>query len=520
MANTTSFFDLILPGFGEYRDSWWDPINSNFTTIDTWSQSIDLEIVAARFSKTSLSEFLAVGHETDGNLKATPEVTAAHISPIYGFQTPEPALFDLTTRVSQVEWEMWYSREGNADLRRALAARMPGIKNQILEGAKDGNGHPAWLGYSGGTSLHVDGSSTPLWVSIDGRLGRVRTDHTLTVSGAAGTRYLYAQYLEDGVEGKIVVDGRLTVPLGTTSFDVNNYPIYFNDASRDYTALDVEVGDILSLIDSADIGNYVVKTVAPDLTLTQLEIVGQFPTGGVSTINYTISDPLKMTLGLDTAEEDPLPTGKFYIGEVDFDGSAITEVRPRQYRDTYVSEWREIGVSIIPIFEEIFEHNLGTDLLDVSVQVSTADDGTAPIEELSLTSITRNYVLSLTKGTLAALLSNTLSFNQGTLPQFTQGTFNPGTSDATHAADQLNPGSLPSLSGTVALTPQGADVSGISGAPAGSLTGDVYTDSSVKVQWTKSKLWVKNAESGKFYKGYSGTTNTAGFLRVIVRKRG
>lgn len=516
MANTSAFFDLILPGKGEYRDTWQIPVNANFTTIDTWAQAIDLEIVAARFSKTSLSEFLAVGHDVDGNLLSTPEVNAATISPIYGFQTPDPELFDLTTRVSQVEWEVWYAREAQANLRKAFAARMPAIKSQILECKKDvDNLYPAWLGYTG-ANAHIDGSDVALWLSIDGKLCRERTLRSVAISGAAGTKYLYAQYLEDFDAGKIVVAGEAVPPAtpnGTTGFDVNNYPIYFSDITKDFTTLDVEVGDVLTLIDSADKGNYVLKEIAPGAVISQLTIIGQFPTGGISSINYNIYDPLRMSFGYDSSE---VPAeGKYYIGEVDFDGSAITAVRARHFRDTFISEWREISVTTT--FEEIFEHNLGSDVLDISVQARLTNSDAEPIEELSLTTITRNLNLSLSSSGLTLDKTSDITFNQGTLPSFTEGTYTHTDPDPTGSfshpvADSLNPGSLPSLSGEVVYE--------LDGNVTGSITGDVYTDSSVKVKWNKSKLWVKNAEIGKFYKTYSGTATTTGYLRVIVRKRG
>lgn len=503
MANTSPFFDLILPGKGEYRDAWWDPINSNFTTIDTWSQGIELELVAARFNLTSLSEFLAIGHEVTGELKPTPEVSAARISPIYGYQTPEPANFDLGGRVSQVEWEMWYSREGQASLRGSHAFRAGGIKNQVLEGAATSTGYPAWTSYAGKIAT-IDGRTTNLWLSIDGNLGRVRSTHDIDFTGkAAGTYQLYATHLADLDVGKIVIDGGTPLPAISTGFDVNSKPVYFSDTTKDFTALDVKVGDLLVLEDTPDKGSYVVKTIAPGGTLTQLEIWGQFPVGGYSSITYKIYDPLRLSFGVDTDRDDPVPAGKFYIGEVDYDTSAVTDTRATHFRDTYISEWRTIDVGTVPIFTEIFDHMLDSDILDISVQVSTENDGSAPIEELSLTTVTANVVLSLSSGTLA--LNGTGAVHDLILAPGVWPTLTPG--------DQgLSGGSFPYLTGDI--------IYALTGTPTGSVTTDIYPDSSAKVKWTKSQLWVKNAVSGKFYKDYDGTARQAGFLRVIVRKRG
>lgn len=506
MANTSAFFDLILPGKGEYRDAWWDPINANFTAIDTWAQAVELELVAARFSKTSLSEFLAVGHETTGELKPTPEVLAGQISQIYGFQTTEtnPVPYDLSARISQVEWEMWYSREGQASLRGSHAFRAGSLKSQILDGTKDGSGYPTWLGNTG-ADAHIDGSTTNLWLEIDGTIGRVRTNQTVTMSGAAGVKHIYAALLADLDAGKIVVDGGLTPATASTGFDVSSKPVYFSDTAKDFTALDVKVGDLLVLEDSPEKGSYVIKTIAPNAVASQLEIAGQFPVGGYSAISYKIYDPLKLAFGAEDSKIDPVPAGKFYIGEADFDGppsNSITAVRARHFRDTFVSEWRPIDVTSVPTFEEPFSHNLDSDILDICIQVSQEEDGSAPIEELSLATVTNNVTLSLTSGTLA--LNGTgarhdLVLDPGTLPT------NPG--DLT-----FTPGTLPALSGDI--------IYALTGTPTGSVTADIYPDSSVKVKWTKSQLWVKNAVSGKFYKDYDGAPQQDGFLRVIVRKRG
>lgn len=509
MADTTSFFDLILPGKGEYRDAWWEPINANFTTVDAWAQAVQLEIVAARGSKSTLAAFLTVGHETSGELLRTPEVAAACISPIYGFQTTEE-LYDLSARLRQVEWEMWYSRESQANLRGAHSFRMPGIKNQILSGSKDANGYPTWISYAGALAT-VDGRTTNLWMSVDGALGRVRFKHDISFAGKSeDTYYLYAQLLTDDAAGKVVTSGT----IGATSMDVNNYPIYFNDSSKDFTALDVKVGDVLVLADTSEKGSYVIAEVAPNTTVTQLKITGQFPVGGLAPITYSIYDPMRLAFAIETTETPA--AGKFYIGEIDFDGTSVIDARPRHFLDTFVSEWREIDVSTVPTFEEIFGHNLGSLDLDISVQVSATDDGLSPIEEMSLTTISRNYGLSITSSGLGLTKSDSLSHTPGVLPTFSQGVDTHYDPDAggsyVQGTDVFTQGSLSAMTGTINYA--------LTGSVTGNITGDVYTNSSVRAKWTRNALWVKNAESGKFYKSYDGTSTQAGFLRVIVRKRG
>jgi len=39
MANYTNFLSLTLPGAGEYRNAWNDPMNRDLTVIDQWAMA-------------------------------------------------------------------------------------------------------------------------------------------------------------------------------------------------------------------------------------------------------------------------------------------------------------------------------------------------------------------------------------------------------------------------------------------------------------------------------------------------
>lgn len=515
MASYSNFLSLVLPGFNEYRDAWWEPLNANFSSIDQWSQQVNQEIVNARFTKKSLAEFLAIGHESTGKLKPTDEMIAARNSPIYGFPDPKPSTYLLKSRLDQTDWEVLNGREGQSDLRALSAFKFAGIKNQILDGAKDANGYPLWMA-SLGTNVVIDGSVTPLWLSIEGKLGRVRTLKNIPITGAAGTRYIYAQYLSDDDAGKIVVDGDSVIapPIaanGVTSLNIASHPIFFNDATRDFTLLDVKPGDILNLLDQNDAGKYLIAEVTPGAIVTQLRIIGEFPFGGISAINYNIIDPLAVATG---SSLDALPVaGRLYIGEADWDGAGITAVRPRHFKDSFIGEWRAVnittglpnlGTSVPGVFETRYDHNLGSDILDISVQVSTANDGSAPVEEMCIATITNGLNVAISDG-IGLSKTSTLSFLQ-----------------ATHAPDTLTPNtpqaytqggfSGGSLAGTIDFAK--------TGTVTGSLSGDIEIDNGVRVKWSSRSIWIKNAVLSKFYKDYSGTPKTEGFIRVIVRKRG
>lgn len=532
MANKTAFLDLIQPGFTEYKDSWWEPLNSNFDTLDTWASETDQEIKDARFGSTSLSVFLAVAHESNGQLKQTPEVKRAGNSPVYGFMTPTPTIYTLGERIDQVDWETWYGREGFSSTKEMSAFRAPNPKHMVLSGSMDANGYPTWMGYTG-ASLKIDGSVTPIWMTIGGRLARIRTLKSIPITGSAGTRYVYAKYLPDGDEGKIVVDGRMVSPTpgnGTTSVDLSGYAIYFNDLTRDFwpmkLANTIMAGDLLTLTDSVEAGPYVVKEIIEDTiitgTSTQMTIIGTFPVGGISSVNYMIADPLAVEVGVDTTETPA--DDKLYLGEVYFDGASIanfsgdtTAIRPRHFRDTFVGEWVQVdigsgngtpnlGTPVPGKFETRYNHNLGSDILDITVQASAANDGSAPVEEMSMATIdASSLAVSIANG-LGLTKTDTLSY---VAASHAADVFNPGTSDATFSQGSFSGGNMP---GTINYA--------LNGSVTGSLSGSVYTDKSVIVKWTKNHLWIKNAVLNKFFKDYDGTARTAGYIRVIVRRRG
>lgn len=512
MATKTPFLELLLPELGEYRDTWHAPLNDNLITVDAAIQSVTEEVINARQGKTSLLAYLQVSINNDGTLKAAPEVVKARNSFVYGQRDPvSNALFTLKDRLNQVDKEVWAGREGQTSLLEALASRETQITSMILTGTKNVNGYPTWLSYSAANVI-VNGVGTPIWMMIDGKQCRVRTQKNITLTGSAGMKYIYAQYSATGAQ---VVDGDSASPPpaaanGTTSIDINSEATLFTDVTRDFTSEDVQPGDLLTLLTGSDAGEYLIKEVAPGGVLTQLKIVGIFPVGGLSSIDYTIADRLGVTLGFDTALSPA--TGKLYIGDAYFDGVAVAtipsdtaSVRALHFKDTFVGEWRAVDVGVTPTFEEVYQQGLRSDVLDVCVQVSQADDGTQPVEELSVGQLVNTFGYTPSNGTLTVGVG-TLAVGIGTLAVSAVG-LSAGAQTIT---------SQPALTGSPALT--GAPT--LSGTVGGTLSGSVQMSRAVAVNWDLNKVRVKNVHSNTFYKDYSGTIRTAGFIRVVVRKRG
>lgn len=478
MASSTAFLQLVLPVNGEYENTWDSPLNANLTKIDTWASGVAGEIVDARFTKSTLKAFLEVAHNSDGTLKPTTEVSNARSSIAYGDEDDDAEDLDLADRLDLGDREILLARSGSASLRDGLAFQHY-LQDQVLSGAKTLQGYPSWMGFTGSV-VRIDGSTTPLFLMAGGHLMRTRVQEEVNLSGeAAGTKYIYAQYEPDGV---IRVDGDSSSappasPSGVTGSDGTKVR-KFTDSTTDFTTKDIEVGDLLEILgSSANAKEYQIAEVAPGADVNALLVKGVF-SSSLASLDYIVKDMLSPSYGFDTALTPA--DGKLYIGEADFDGASVTAVRAMHFKDSFVSEWRAVDVAGgSPTFEEIFNHNLMSDQLDVIVQASQANDGTQPVQALSM---------GVLDNTLGVTINNTLNF--------TPGSHNPGTSDATYT-----PGSL---TGTV----------------TGAISGTVVPESSVFAKFSRTQIHVKNAVSAKFYKDYNGTQRQTGFIRVLIRKRG
>lgn len=460
MSSTTSFLSLLLPLNGEYVDTWDEPMNDNLTKIDNWAQDINDEIVTARFGESSLAEFLAIAHNADGSLIPTPEVLNSRSSTLlYGDESQTGVNFDLATRLGQGDKEVFYAREGSPDLRSNLARRLSKI-SKVLEGSEDANGYPTWMGFTG-INVNLDGATQNILFLISGKVARIRKLEQISISGGAGVKQLYAQFNETGL---IRVDGDSTTAPpatanGTCSSDGAKVRL-FSDLTVDFTTKDVKVGDILEILGNGlNAGLYQIAQVAPGGNVNQLKILGVFPGGSLSSLNYNIYDPYAVTLGFDAVQTPA--DGKFYIGEADFDGTSVTAVRAIHSGDMFVGEWRSVDLTSATSFTEVWAHNLFDDALDIEVQVSLNNDGTSPIEIMSFGNMINTLVLN-----------NSLGISTG---------------------DQ-------SLTGTIALG------------------GVIQDGKSVKMNFTNKQVTVSNSTASLLFKDFSGSNHQTGYIRVVVKK--
>ena len=479
MATTTTFLGLVLPANNEFFNTWDTVVNENFVKVEAKIKENNDEIIASRFSLPSLNEFLAVSHNTDGTLKATGETVNARNSRVYGHRDAN-GLFTLEQRIRLNDFENFYARRGAASIRDGLALK---AENLILNGAKTALGQPSWLGFTG-ANARLDGSATQIDMLVNGNYQRIRALEEITLSGAAATYFLYAEY---SAEGEVKVDGDSTTsppatPSGTTGNDVNSEIRIFADATVDFTTFDVKAGDILRILGNNSVaGDYVIEPVAAESNYNYLLIKGVFPASQAA-LDYVVLDSYKPTLGF--AADDTPAAGRLYLGEADFDGGSITAIRPRQFKNLFVGDWRPVDLSgVATDFEEVWNHFLGDDVLDITVQVSVGDgsggapNGALPVEHLSLAEYEEaSYSLSNTLG-----VNNTLSLSVG---------------DQTFSGDVT-------LSGTVTLN---KDTDG-------------KMVRSVRAKHTKNQITVKNVVSDVFYTDFDSNVIQTGFVRVIVSRK-
>jgi hypothetical protein len=338
--------------------------------------------------------------------------------------------------------------------------------NEIVFGAKDANGYPTWLGYTG-INAQIDGSTTVLWMKISGYMVHIRNIKQISFSGGAGVYYLYADH--DPINGELVIDGDSTTAppstaTGTVGSDTSKVRV-FEDLTHDFTSENVRPGDILEILGtSSNAGKYVIKDIAPDGNAQRVRIMGIFPGGAMTGLDYKIWDKAGVTVGFQNSKTSV--ANRIYFAEADWDGASITAVRSLNFDSFFIGEWRGVDVTVSPTFTETWRHNLFDDAVMVKVQVSSANNGSQPIEELSLGIVTN---------TLGVSTSNSLTLTPAT-PQV--------------------------LGGTITT----------------SLTGSAVNDRSIALKWDKYTATVKNLLSNVFYRDYDGVLKQTGYVRVIISK--
>lgn len=448
MAQKTVNLGLILPALGEYFNRWNVPVNANFNIIDEVLGDLQSEVTNARGSALTLNDRMSVSLNSDGSLKAVPEVSNARSSSIYGSQTGLGADFSLDDRIEQGDVEVWNARQQLAALIDSVAwAQDDTPHNTLISGPLN------QLTSSGGV-VTLNGAVTNVIANINGYRQRVRTNKDAVIVGSPGTYYLY---LDRNPNGEVV----FTPPpsSGTTSvYTPTNKLCKYSATATNFVAAGVKAGDILEITApgaNANLGKWVIAATAADdinLTAGELRIVGEFNSANTG-LGAQVIDPLVPTFGFTGvahSKEWSRANGRIYIGRCVFDGANVTSVTNYAYMGRF-SKWESVTLNL-GSFLVTTAHNLGFIPKKVQVYASQANDFSMPLELLSTAEMT---------------------------------------------------------SGSVSLTPASPQSPNYT-APT--------LQRSVITRFTDTALEVKNATSGLFYKDFDGTTQTSGFLYIVVER--
>lgn len=390
MANKTINLGLILPGNGEFFNVWDQPMNQNWTTVDTAVGAVTDEVVTARGSSDSLNDRLSAALDSEGNLLPAPEVVAARVSGVYGFAYPVGAPnagagFQLTDRANQGDLESFYARQQLASLTDGLAWGPDQNKNNAMVSAANN-----YLTFTGAV-VSLNGNVTPAVANINGYRNVVRNILTTPISGSAGTYYLTLTRVPGGV-----VYSNITANTGTIGVYVSNGLVaMLSDISQNFVTLGVKPGDVLTVngpVGDVNLNSYIVlATNAQDptnLTTSQLAVIGEFD--AVSTgLNYTLTNPIAPQLGFTATAHAKVFTrvpNVIYLGRCVFDGTNVTSLTTYQNLGVYS------GFTSISLtggnFNISIPHNLGYFPSKVSLYASQASDFSAPLDLLSVAAIT------------------------------------------------------------------------------------------------------------------------------------
>lgn len=380
MATKTPNLNLVLPANGEYFNIWDQPMNGNWTIVDTVVGSLQAEIVTARGSASSLDARLSVGLNADGTPIASAEIVAARVSSIYGGLTPLAVPNELNDRLEDGDREVFTARSSLTALQDAVAfTGDQSPNNTVLSAANN------FLTFTGPV-VSLNGSVTSLIANINGYRQVVSTILTTTISGSAGTYYLKLNRVGGGTQYLNIITN--TGTIGT--YVTNGLLAMLTDLTTNFVTSGVKPGDVLNITGpggNPNINQYVVfatNTQDPtNLTTNQIAVVGQFVNASTG-LNYTLTDPVAPTLsftGTAHAKTFTRVSGSIYVGRCTFDGTNVTALT------IYALQGKYVGFTSVALssgnYSLTIPHNLGYFPNRVFFYGSQASDFSQPLDVMS-----------------------------------------------------------------------------------------------------------------------------------------
>ena len=472
MAEKTNFLNLVLPGNGEYNDNWDIPTNENFIKVDEEVESISNEILSARFTKSSLAEFLSVSHYSDGTLVPSEEALAARNSQVYGSNDANGNDYELKARLDLGDKEVWDARDRDLTLKDSIAYRSYDFnyKDSVIFAATTPEGMPNYLS-SAASEFKIDATPYEIALNIDGYKMMLSDDESVQVSGSDGTKYLVAKRPVSAY----IVSEKPTEEVGiTTANALNSDKVQiFVDQAADFPTLLVRPGYVLEILNTVNAGKYIIDQAGFNGDITQLLVIGNF-INALGGINYRITDPMRPEFSIESSYVEE--KGKVYLGEGQYSSGSVISSKAYSLKNKYKSKYQAVDVSSLANFELILNHDLGFIPTEIEAFVSQANDDSESVEKIST---------SGTGNDLSVVINNTLSH--------TPGTFNPGTTDASYVEASF------------------------AGDVNGQLNGSVYDLRSVRIKVTKTQIFIKNVKPNHFYRDYDETDRQIGFIKVVCK---
>lgn len=462
MASKTTNLGLIKPAKGEYFNSWNVPVNANFDKIDQAVGDLQTEVQDARGTQASLSDRLDNGLNADGTLKPTTEIVKARSSKVYGSDDVNGD-FDVDTRIEQADREIWDARAQLSSLRSGMAWMEDGnVNNSMISGPTNP------LTFSGAV-VTLNAGVTAVESNINGYRQVARVNKSVTISGAPGTYYLS---LDRQPSGEVYFTG--IAGSGTTStFIPTGKLCKFSASATNFVTTGVKPGDILEItgpLGNPNKGQYIVHSTnvedGVNLATNEIRVIGEFVSASTA-LDYQIINAITPALnftGSAHAKKFAKASGKIYIGRCVFDGTNVTSLVNYALKGIY-ADFTSVTLSL-GNFSSTVAHNLGFIPSKIEIYASQANDFSQPLEPLSIAEMST------------------------------------GASSITTGSASLSP-ATPQV---ITYTP-----------PALTYTPPTLMRS-VIVRFTDTTIEIKNATNGVFYKDFSGSTQTSGYLYIVAER--
>lgn len=362
---TTTFLELIVPAHNEFPDSWDQPMNANFETLDDFIAALRAKLDGGSATDTTYSALvgtmatlaarLAVSINPDGtvNVGTSPDLVAMTKSKSNGtYATPAARMDAEALEMHQVRARVLGTRTDGAatslgDLDVALAARFgrkqgdtifdslsAGVQSPMRSFAPNVvvDGPLNHVTTTGAGTVVVDGDPTPIVANVDGHLFRVRHNIELDIGGAptppanGDTVYIYLErgnynganhkYLRPGFGGPSAASDLRVLQSGT---DGSNTGTSFTAASGLFGpgSRQAAAGDILRITGGGNAGDYVVESVSSNTTL----VLKTAPPSNLAGMTWELRDEMAPNIGFVAVAAGTLPTGvagRVYIAEATF----------------------------------------------------------------------------------------------------------------------------------------------------------------------------------------------------------